>query len=462
MAVTGKKINELDEVTSLTDDSVLPAVVVNSDIPESTAKKVSISQLNDYIGSRVLPAQTGQNGKFLTTDGTDLSWQTPTGTEYQAGNGIVIENNTISATTTFPTQTGKEGKVLTTDGTDVSWESTAKFIQGNTQNDVEFGQSPSVGIDWDNLQIGDRLDNKATYVGTFNAEDPNSPAQSYAVFVLDAVYRSPDLLYSVTRNQTVLPWYNATQALTAKESSTYNTNQILGTYNDYPNFNYARNAGSVIINDTTYYSQLPNVSELLMVWSNRVIVDQKDVTSSSNPTMALSNWDNRPTWTSTFDDIGTLSNFGVNSSGSLEQPMGSTNQLAVIPVFEIPLPLPAVRYTNVNRVKIDGVLYQIQDKSQFLITDTTSSSITISELEYNTIYQYGTIDSLTISTLPSGYASSRDRYIETVIYFTSGVSGTTISLPTGLSWISGVAPTIEGSKKYVISICNGAVISGEF
>lgn len=97
MAVTGKKINELDEVTTLTEDSVLPAVVVNSDIPESTAKKVSISQLNDYIGSRVLPDQTGQFGKVLTTNGTNISWQTPTGTEYQAGTGIVINNNTISA-----------------------------------------------------------------------------------------------------------------------------------------------------------------------------------------------------------------------------------------------------------------------------------------------------------------------------------------------------------------------------
>lgn len=103
-----------------------------------------------------------------------------------------------------------------------------------------------------------------------------------------------------------------------------------------------------------------------------------------------------------------------------------------------------------------------KQNSPIIVTDTSSSSIIISELAYNTIYQYGTIDSLTISALPSDYTTNNNRFSETVIYFTSGVSGTAISLPTGLSWISGTAPTIEGNKKYVISICNGAVISGEF
>ena len=75
----------------------------------------------------------------------------------------------------------------------------------------------------------------------------------------------------------------------------------------------------------------------------------------------------------------------------------------------------------------------------------------------NTIYDFGStaIDTLTITS----YSQS---YEESVIYFTSGVSGTSITLPTGLTWIGGDAPTIEGSTKYVISICNGAVISGKF
>lgn len=50
MAITGKKINELDSITSLTNDSVFPVVIVNSGTAESTAKKVSVSQLASAIG----------------------------------------------------------------------------------------------------------------------------------------------------------------------------------------------------------------------------------------------------------------------------------------------------------------------------------------------------------------------------------------------------------------------------
>lgn len=45
-----------------------------------------------------LPGQTGQAGKFVTTDGTNASWSQ-----------------------VYPTQTGQAGKYLTTDGTNTSW-----------------------------------------------------------------------------------------------------------------------------------------------------------------------------------------------------------------------------------------------------------------------------------------------------------------------------------------------------
>ena len=48
-----------------------------------------------------LPAQTGQSGKFLTTDGETASW---------------------SNVESLPSQTGNAGKVLTTDGTTASWQ----------------------------------------------------------------------------------------------------------------------------------------------------------------------------------------------------------------------------------------------------------------------------------------------------------------------------------------------------
>ena len=50
-----------------------------------------------------LPSQTGNSGKYLTTDGTDTSWAT------------------VTAGDSLPDQTGNSGKYLTTDGTTASW-----------------------------------------------------------------------------------------------------------------------------------------------------------------------------------------------------------------------------------------------------------------------------------------------------------------------------------------------------
>lgn len=97
-----------------------------------------------------IPNQTGQNGKFLTTNGSALSWGTAGG---------------------LPTQTGNAGKFLTTDGTDAGWSTTVSdtfyvqnltsnqtidFLAGNGRQYVFFhpiktnlNRSASVSVDYD-------------------------------------------------------------------------------------------------------------------------------------------------------------------------------------------------------------------------------------------------------------------------------------------------------------------------
>lgn len=60
----------------------------------------SWSQVDVQPAPDPLPSQTGNNGKFLSTNGTTASWETVGG---------------------LPSQTGQSGKFLTTDGTDASW-----------------------------------------------------------------------------------------------------------------------------------------------------------------------------------------------------------------------------------------------------------------------------------------------------------------------------------------------------
>lgn len=106
--------------------------------------------------SAALPGQTGNAGKFITTDGTNASWSyvpvtsinatgslsattflsgagtwstipiagiaatgTPSGTTYLRGDGTW---STVSASTILPSQTGNAGKYLQTDGTNLSWQ----------------------------------------------------------------------------------------------------------------------------------------------------------------------------------------------------------------------------------------------------------------------------------------------------------------------------------------------------
>lgn len=82
-------------------------------------------QARDSI-SNILPTQTGNSGKFLTTNGTTTSWanvdalpsQSGQSGKYLTTNGTSTSWGTIDA---LPSQSGQSGKYLTTDGSSASW-----------------------------------------------------------------------------------------------------------------------------------------------------------------------------------------------------------------------------------------------------------------------------------------------------------------------------------------------------
>lgn len=86
------------------------------------------------------------------------------------------------------------------------------------------------------------------------------------------------------------------------------------------------------------------------------------------------------------------------------------------------------------------------------ITDTTSSTITIDKTQPNTTYHFGTITSLTITSVTvSDY--------QTNIFFTAGNS-ITVNLPASLKIMGNMQ--FLANTQYVISILNNVAISGEF
>lgn len=59
MAATGKKINELNSISTVTDETVLPAVLVQGTTPNSTANKISVEQLkNNFKDTYYTEAET--------------------------------------------------------------------------------------------------------------------------------------------------------------------------------------------------------------------------------------------------------------------------------------------------------------------------------------------------------------------------------------------------------------------
>lgn len=85
------------------------------------------------VNSLTLPSQTGNSGKFLTTNGTAASWAnipTPASPfpslagnagKYLTTNGQNVLWQPIPAYEALPVKTGNAGKYLTTNGTTLSW-----------------------------------------------------------------------------------------------------------------------------------------------------------------------------------------------------------------------------------------------------------------------------------------------------------------------------------------------------
>ena len=119
--ITGTLSNQTDLSNALSDKQ--DTLVSGTNI--KTVNNTSLLGSGD-ITIDSLPSQTGNSGKFLTTDGTDASWAT------------------VDA---LPSQTGNSGKLLTTNGSVASWTG-IKTINSNSllgSGDISVLQNTAIG-----------------------------------------------------------------------------------------------------------------------------------------------------------------------------------------------------------------------------------------------------------------------------------------------------------------------------
>lgn len=206
------------------------------------------------------------------------------------------------------------------------------------------------------LKFGDRIDNKATVVGTFESRDLGTVV--YAV--VDAHYRGTNIAWSsgLKGVNTGVPAYGSSDdVLNAKESATYNTNMIVQNHNDekIEAFRHVRGIGNLTFNNKVYLFQLPNAYELQQIYDNREKLDALDPTVTANSNKNLSNWGAGNSWSAIWSSNEAFMDgeatrdacaWVLDSTGSFYNCAKDADIVGVIPIIEIPV--VRIPTTNTN------------------------------------------------------------------------------------------------------------------
>lgn len=136
---TGTSINEFSIDGTLAGDS-------DDAVPTEKAVKT--------YADGIIPTQTGNDDKFLSTNGSVLSWEDVDAFPDQTGNDgqfLTTDGTNVNwaVVDALPDQTGNTGKFLTTDGLDASWE----IINEISKNDSKISIIDSTSVEIITIQI---------------------------------------------------------------------------------------------------------------------------------------------------------------------------------------------------------------------------------------------------------------------------------------------------------------------
>lgn len=131
-------------IKTINNESLLGSgnIELEGELPDQSGQSGKFLTTNGTVASwaevDALPSQSGQSGKYLTTNGTTASWaDVPEELPSQSGNSgkFLTTNGTVVSwadVDVLPSQTGNSGKVLTTNGTVASWAASGMIPFGTS------------------------------------------------------------------------------------------------------------------------------------------------------------------------------------------------------------------------------------------------------------------------------------------------------------------------------------------
>lgn len=165
MAVQGKKINELTAIGTVSDETVLPAVYVSGTTVNSTANKISIEQISTKVQDDMSTALAGKQDTLVS--GTNIK---TINNESLLGSGNLDVDG-------LPSQTGQSGKFLTTDGTNASWAQVSTPESGADTSLSNLTDAGKIRI-VNNVAPSDTYETLTVSSG-INGEQYTAPADGY-------------------------------------------------------------------------------------------------------------------------------------------------------------------------------------------------------------------------------------------------------------------------------------------
>jgi len=159
-AITETKIqNNAISTVKIQDNAITGTKIQNGVITENHLSPVAkILKTNEVL---TLPSISGNSGKFLKTDGTGLSWDSPSGggdmykSVYDVNNNGVVDNSEKITGLSFPSVSGNSGKFLKTDGTGLLWDtpSAGSGSPGGNNKTIQYNNNGSFAgndnLTWD-------------------------------------------------------------------------------------------------------------------------------------------------------------------------------------------------------------------------------------------------------------------------------------------------------------------------